>query len=417
MKPRSLFLVPAALLALTLPILASDWPQWRGPDRNDVSKETGLLRSWPKEGPKVLWRYEDAGIGYSGPAIVGDRLYSLGARDKKEYVFALDVNSGKEIWSTPVAASTSKDHGAGPRSTPAVDGDLLFGLGDDGDLVCVQITDGKIVWQKNLMKNFGGRMMSGWGYSESPLVDGDQLVCTPGGSKGTLLALEKKTGNLIWQSKEFTDTAGYSSIVVSNAGGVRQYVQMTGASVAGVEPKDGKLLWRFARTSGTAAVPTPDCRDDFVYVTSGYGAGCALVEVHAQGQKLKAEQVYANKNMTNHHGGVVLLGDYLYGYSDSNNWICQNLKTGEIVWKSNKLGKGSVTYADGRLYCYSEKDGTLALVEASPAGWKESGRFQIPQPARRPGWVWTHPVVANGRLYLRDQNLLLCYDVKDHSAE
>jgi outer membrane protein assembly factor BamB len=264
-------------------------------------------------------------------------------------------------------------------------------------------------------------MMSGWGYTESPLVDGDHVVCTPGGANGAVAALNKKTGDVVWRSQGFTDRAGYSSLVVSEAGGVRQYVQMTGESVAGVAAKDGTVLWRFPRSSRVAAIPTPVCFDNFVYVTSGYGTGCALLKLTADGGKFKADEVYANKNMVNHHGGVARVGGHIYGFSDGKGWVCQDVKTGAIVWQErNKLGKGSLTCADGHLYCYSERDGTLVLVEASTAGWKESGRFTIPQqsklprpPQQRSSNFWTHPVVANGRLYLRDQELIFCYDVKD----
>jgi outer membrane protein assembly factor BamB len=267
-----------------------------------------------------------------------------------------------------------------------------------------------------MQRDLGGKMMSGWGYTESPLVDGDVVVCTPGGKQGTLAALEKSTGEVRWRSKEFTDEAGYSSLVVSDVSGIRQYVQRTGASVSGVAAKDGRLLWRVAHAARTAAIPTPIVSDNYVFSTSGYGAGCILIRLTPDGDGITAEQVYANKAMTNHHGGVVKVGDYIYGYSDGGGWTCLEFKTGNVVWKENrKLGKGSITAADGRLYCYSENDGTVALIEASPEGWKECGRFKIPKQTKLPrkrGKIWTHPVVANGQLYLRDQDLIFCYQVK-----
>lgn len=415
-------LLPAVLLILPLPARADDWPQWQGPNRDNVSKETGLLRTWPKHGPKLLWKYEQAGAGYSGPAVVGDRLYSLGANDRNEFVFALNVKDGTRLWSTEVAPALRQDKGDGPRGNPTVDGDLLYALGGQGDLVCVETATGKKRWQKSLKKDLGGEMMSGWGYAESPLVDGDKVLCTPGGKQGTLAALDKKTGKVLWRSKGLTDKAAYSSIVVGQVGGVRQYVQLTKDGVVGVAADDGRLLWRYPEPGyRTAVIPTPIFHDGYVFATAGYGAGCDLIHLVPSGGGAKAEKVYANKNLVNHHGGVVLVGEHLYGYSDGRGWVCLDFQTGKVVWDDKKdLGKGSLTCADGQLYCYAEDSGTLALVEASPAGWKENGRFPIPEKStiRKRGGTkfWTHPVVANGRLYLRDQDLLFCFDVKDHGA-
>lgn len=400
---------------------STDWPQWRGPDRNDVSAATGLLQRWPAGGPKLLWTFSEAGSGYSGPAVVGDRLYTIGAEDDKEWLFALDTRSQKKLWSCEVGTLWKNAWGNGPRGTPAVDGAYVFALGGQGSLICAETATGKLVWRKNLPKDLDGKMMSGWGYSESPLVDGDKVLCTPGGQKGTVAALDKKTGEVLWRSKNFTDTAAYSSLVVSEAGGVRQYVQMTGESVAGIDAKDGRLLWRYKRPSRVAAIPTPLIYKDYVYVTSGYGTGCALLKLTRQGNDFTANMVYDNKNMTNHHGGVVLVKGYIYGYSDGKGWVCQDFKTGKIVWQERqKLGKGSLTYANGDLYCYSENNGTAVLVPASPKGWSEKGRFTLPRKEAREKYrhynsasnIWTHPVVANGQLFLRDQDLLFCYNVK-----
>jgi outer membrane protein assembly factor BamB len=401
---------------------AADWPQWRGPDRTGVSRETGLLRTYPSTGPTLLWTYRDTGAGYSSPAIVGDRLYTMGARDKQEYVLALDVQTGKEVWASPIGPLFVQDRGDGPRGTPTVDGELLYGLGGQGELAAVETATGKVRWHINLRSDLRGQMMSGWGYSESPLVDGDKVICTPGGSHGTLAALDKRTGRVLWRSKELTEAAGYSSAIVAEVGGVRQYIQMTGQGVAGVAAGDGKLLWHHAKPDyRTAVIPTPIFHDNHVYITSGYSAGCDLLKLTPDGQGTRAEKVYANKHMVNHHGGVVLVGEHVYGYSDSSrSWVCQNFKTGEVVWSAQrKLGKGSVTCADSLLFCYSEDDGILAVIDASPKGWQERGRFKIPQETskRRPrGKIWTHPVVADGRLYLRDQELLFCFDIKVDSA-
>jgi outer membrane protein assembly factor BamB len=421
MNLRTLPFLAVCLVAGAVPVRADDWPQWQGPNRDNVSKETGLLRTWPNGGPKLLWKYEQAGAGYTGPSVVGDRLCCLGANDRGEFVFALNVKDGSRIWSTEVAPALRHERGDGPRGNPTVDGDLLFALGGQGDLVCVETATGKKRWQKSLKKDLGGEMMSGWGYSESPLVDGDRVVCTPGGKQGTLAALDRKTGKVLWRSKGLTDKAGYASIIVGRVGGVRQYIQMTDKGVAGVAPDDGRLLWRYVEPGyRTAVIPTPIFHDGYVFATAGYGAGCDLIQFVASGKGIKAEKVYANKNLVNHHGGVVLAGEHVYGYSDGRGWVCLDFQTGKVVWDEKKaLGKGSLTCADGQLYCYAEDGGTLALVEASPAGWKQNGRFTIPETSsiRKPkGKFWTHPVVANGHLYLRDQDLLFCFDVKDHGA-
>jgi outer membrane protein assembly factor BamB len=277
-------------------------------------------------------------------------------------------------------------------------------------MVCVTAADGKEQWRKDLRKDFGGKPPT-WGYSESPLVDGDQVIVTPGGSQGAMVALDRKTGNVIWQSKDFTDEAHYSSIVLADIGGTRQYVQLTAASVVGVSAKDGSVLWKAARKGNVAVIPTPVVDGDRVYVTSGYNAGSHLFKVTANAGKFSVEQVYAQRAMAVHHGGVVKVGDYLYGYSDSRGLACQNFLTGEIVWaEKQKIKKGCVSYADGALYFREEDTGTMILVEASPDGYKEKGRFL--QPDRVKEKAWPHPTIANGRLYLRDQDTLLCYEVK-----
>jgi outer membrane protein assembly factor BamB len=417
MKKRTLCLLAGCLLSLSL--LAADWPQWRGPARDDVSKETHLLTTWPKEGPRLLWTFEDAGIGYSGPAIVGDRLYTMGGDGKKEFVFALDLTTRKKAWSTEVGPFYPHGNGDGPRGTPTVDGDLLFCLTGHGELLAVETKGGKVRWRINLKKDLGGEMASGWGYSESVLVDGDRVVCTPGGRKGALAALERGTGKVLWRSTGWTARATYSSIIVAEIAGVKQYVQVTGEGVAGVAAEDGKLLWQSNQSAHGISVSTPVHKDDLVYVSTGYGVGGGAVKVVKDGDTFSAEKVYDRddqKLMMNHHGGFVLVGEHVYGYSDSRGWICQELRTGKLVWrgKARDLGKGSLTCADGHLYCYSESGGKVALVEASPAGYREKGHFTIPKrsKANRHQMAWTHPVVANGRLYLRDQEYLFCYDVK-----
>ena len=420
MKTAGILLISAILLSGVGATFAADWPQWRGPDRDEISREKGLLKKWPAAGPRVLWTFNDAGTGYSGIAVVGNRLFTMGADSSTENVYAIDVETHKKVWSTPIAARFSNGWGDGPRGTPTVDGDLLYAMGGQGELVCVESVTGKKIWHVNMRKDLGGDMMSGWGYTESPLVDGNHIICTPGGAKGTLAALDKKTGKVAWRSKAFTDKAAYSSVVMATVCGIKQYVQLTGNNVFGIAADDGRLLWSYPHQTRTAAIPTPIVFDDCVFVSSGYGTGCTLVKLTPSGNEIKAEKVYANKNMTNHHGGVVRVGDYLYGYSDGKGWVCQEFKTGNTAWESKKLGKGCVTYADGGLYCYAENDGTVVLIDASPQGWNERGRFKLPKETqldRKKGKIWTHPVVANGRLFLRDQDLMFCLDVKEQAAK
>lgn len=418
----SWFCLFAGLLGLCVAVEGADWPQWQGPDRTNISKETGLLKTWPKDGPKLLWTYSDAGVGYSAPAIVGDKLYIMGARQGREHLFCLDVkNGGKQLWTADIGQQFKNGYGDGPRGTPTVDGNLVFGLGGQGNLVCLS-TDGKPVWSKNMQKDFGGKMMSGWGYSESPLVDGDKLVCMPGGGKGTVAALDKKTGKLLWQSAQLKDDAAYSSLIAADIDGVRQYILTTGKGVAGISAKDGSQLWYYARSDfRTAVAPTPIYSDGQVFTTAGYGAKGVLLKIAAK----KADEVWSTKDMENHHGGVVLVDGYLYGTSGNSNsakspWRCVEFKSGKTAWTETKLGPGSLTCAGGQLYLYSLDNGTCVLLDPDPKGWKEQGRFKIPRESKLPrgqGHIWTHPVVANGRLYLRDLDLLFCFDVKGGTAE
>ncbi len=398
------------VLLIAATCLGADWPQWRGPNRDGCSTETGLLESWPEGGPELLWRATGLGEGYSTIAVVGDRIYTTGEKDRMSYVHALALDGGKVLWSTKLGKAGAPGWGGftGPRGTPTVDGDLLYVMGQYGELLCLKTGDGATVWEKHLTDDFGGKRPS-WGYSESILVDGDQIVCTPGGKKGAIVALNKKTGALVWQTKEFTDPAHYSSIVCATIAGAKQYVQLTAASVVGVSP-DGAVLWRVPRKGKTAVIPTPVVQGDMVYVTSGYGVGCNLFEISRTGGKFEAKQVYAERSMANHHGGAVRVGDYVYGYCDGKGWVCQELATGELKWaQKREVGKGSLVYADGYFVLRSETKGTVGLIRATPESYQETGRFI--QPGFGKPKTWPHPVIAHKKLYLRDQDLLLCYDV------
>jgi outer membrane protein assembly factor BamB len=413
--PRFLLAATVAVVGTVSSLQAADWPSWRGADRTDHSPDKGLLKQWPASGPKTTWVFNEAGLGYSGYSIVAGKLYTMGLRGDTEFLIAVDVKTGKQLWSAAIGPILRNGWGDGPRATPTVDGDKVYAMSGMGFLVCVGAKDGKEVW-KARMTELGGKVPN-WGYTESVLVDGDLVFATPGGPQGTLVAFNKATGKKAWQSAEWTDFAHYSSPIAINHNGARQIVQLTMTAVAGVDAKTGKVLWKADWDGKTAVIPTPIFKDGHVYVTSGYGIGCMLVKVGAGN---KVEQVYKNKNMINHHGGVILVGNHLYGYSDQGGWTCQDFKTGEVVWaERGKLGKGAIHYADGMLYCLDEKDGTLALIEATPKGWNEKGRFKLsPQTTQRnpKGKVWTHPVVLDGKLYLRDQEYIVCYDVKGTGA-
>jgi outer membrane protein assembly factor BamB len=410
---RSLLVACFSLFLSTNLAFAEDWSQWRGPDRTNRSNERGLLQEWPEEGPPLRWIYENAGMGYSGPAIVAGRLFTLGTRDDQEILLALDADTGEEIWVAPIGGVLQNNWGDGPRGTPTVDGDQIYVLSGPGNLACIQTDDGRMVWQRNL-REFGGRAPN-WGYCESVLIDGPNVVCTPGGSEGAVLALDKMTGERIWQSKEFTDGAQYASLTIAETGETRQYIQLTKTNLVGIRAEDGSVAWTadFPGQGAAAVIPTPLFQNNQVFASAGYGVGCRLVELEPNGE---AREIYANKNMKNQHGGMVLLEDRVYGYSDNIGWVCLDWDTGEIIWRErDALEKGALTYADGRFYCLGEQRGEVALIEATDEGWSERGRFQLePQSSIRSnrGAIWTHPVVSHGKLYLRDQDLIYCYDIK-----
>ena len=404
----------AVFLALVSNSLAAanDWPQWRGPLRNGISAETGLLKQWPAGGPPLVWKATGLGEGYSSVSVVGDRVFTMGETKDGCCVLMLDGGTGRILWSTRIGQKDSPGGYAGPRSTPAVDAKVVVALSEQGVLACLDRNTGTQLWRHTLQKELGGNLMSGWGYSESPLIEGKLVICTPGGKNGTLAAFDKNTGDVVWRSRQWTDNAPYCSVIVATVGSIHQFIQVSDASVAGVAAADGRLLWRAPRKGDTAVATTPIYSDGFVYVTSGYGIGCNLFKVTAAGGQFTAQQTYANKVMVNHHGGVIKTGDYVYGYSDGKGWVCQNFQTGAVKWENKeKLGKGSLAFADGHFYLRQEDGkGTVVLIEASPEGFREHGRFA--QSNRSGKNSWPHPVVARGKLYLRDQDVLLCYDVK-----
>jgi len=403
------------LVGLAGVLLADDWPQWRGSNRDGVSQEGGLLKEWPASGPKLLWQRKDLGEGYSTPAVVGDRLYLINNQGMdNEYAQCLSVQDGKQVWSAKigVVGPNRGQNYPGARSTPTIDGGMAYCLGSDGDLACLDAASGKVVWTKNLRKDFGGQT-GNWAYAESPLIDGDALICTPGGAEATIVALNKKSGATIWKSAlPDADQAAYTSAIVVQAGGLKQYVQMLQKGLAGVEAKTGKLLWRYENSvkGSPANIPTPVAKDALVYSATNRG-GAGLVQLKASGASVEAEEIYLTPKLPTAIGGAVLIGGYLYG-TNSQGLICADFATGDIKWQERGVGAGSVCFADGRLYVHGE-NGEVALVEASPEAYREKGKFTpSDQPASRKGKAWAYPVVANGRLYVHDWGCLWCYDIK-----
>ena len=388
---------------------AADWPQWQGPDRTRISKETGLLKEWPAGGPKVIWTANDLGSGYGSMAVAGNRVFLQGARGANSMVIALNRADGKEVWSKalgPVETKMRSDRGAGPRGTPTVDGDRLYVLTENGDLACLK-TDGTAVWQINILKDFGGPQLQ-WLISESPLIDGPHLVVTPGGPGAGMVKLDKMTGKTVWTAKELSDAAAYSSITVADVQGVRTYMTFTASAGIGVRASDGKLMFRYEQAANrTANVATPVYANNKVFFTSAYGTGGGLVDLTVQNGEVAATEVYFTREMKNHHGGVVLVDGYLYGFNDLI-LTCLEFATGKMMWRDRSVGKGSVTYADGRLYIQSETN-MVGLAEATPSGYSEKGRFEIPDKGMP---SWAHPVISDGRLYVRNQDTLLVYDIK-----
>jgi len=405
-------------------VLAADWPQFRGPNRDGICKETGLLKEWPKDGPKLLWEISGLGAGYSSVSIANGKLFTMGDGEldgkKVQLVYAYDLKTQKRLWAAPVG----KPHDDGPRCVPTVDGNLVYAIGTDGNVVCVTVDSGKEVWRKNLLTDLGGAENPEWKFSESPLIDGDKLLCTPGGHKAVIAALNKKTGEVIWKCQmpdigsNGKDEAGYSSIVISRGAGVKQYVQLTNEGVVGVSA-EGTFLWGYNRVAnGVANIPMPVIDGDYVFTSTAYQTGSALLKLVPDGGGVKAQEVYwlDKSRFQNHHGGFVKVGDYIYGGHNHNKGepTCIEMKTGKIMWHADQPGKGSgcVLYADGRLY-FRYENGLVALIEATPEKYNLISTFT---PPKRPGTdntpAWPYPVISDGKLYLRHADVLFCYDVK-----
>ncbi len=448
-----------------------DWPQWQGPERNAISRERGLLKEWPKDGPPLAWTIRGLGGGYNAPSVAAGRIFGMGNRGDDEVVWALSEKDGKELWVTrlgPAFKQQAPQGKEGPGCTPTVTGELLYVEGLGGDVACLQVKDGKIVWQRSLTRDLGGRAPM-WSYRESPLVDSNKVICTPGGQDAMLAALDKLTGKTIWKTQVPGGPSGagggpagpgggpgmglggpgaepegpgrsgarprgsgrgprgfggsgaaYASAIAIDFDGQREYVQLTAKALIGVAASDGKFLWRYDRPANGMGIncSTPVYHDGMVFAASAYGAGGGLAKLSKDANGgVRADEVYATKKMQNHHGGMILLDGCLYGANGGNEGgflVCLDFKTGNVLWDERddperRAPKGSLALADSRLYYRTEK-GTVLLIEPSPKQYIERGRFDQPDRSKQPAWA--HPAIANGKLYLRDQDLLLCYDVK-----
>ena len=409
MPVRLPIVVLCGLLVASLPVAtqpATEWFQWRGPNRDGISTETGLLKSWPQNGPPLAWKAAGAGTGYSSFSSSEGRLYTLGARANTEYVVALDHATGKKLWEQANGRRFENDRGDGPRSTPTVDGDRLYVLGGSGDLTCLEAATGRRVWSVNLVQKFGG-VNPYWGYSESPLIVGDRILVNAGGNRASIVAVSKAGGQTLWQ--QHSDEAGYSSPMLLRTGSLSQVVFFTASRVLAVDPRDGRLLWSYPKVANsTANIATPIVRGTRVFVSSDYGTGGALLDVRAAGNIASASEVYFTRDMRNHHATSVVIGDYLYGFSSS---ILTSIRfdSGQPAWRDRSVGKGSLIYADDRLYLYS-LEGVVGLAEASHAGYREHGRFRVPALSGQP--TYPDPVVSRGLLIVRDQDNVFAYDVR-----
>jgi outer membrane protein assembly factor BamB len=420
---RTAGLLAVAASGWAMAAMADDWPQWQGPDRNAIAKERGLLQEWPKEGPPLAWKIKGLGGGPSTPSVAAGRIFGMSHRGPDEVVWAISETDGKALWVTrlgPAFKQEGWDQGnEGPGSTPTVDGERLYVEGLGGTVSCVQVRDGKLVWQRSLTADFGGRVPT-WSFRESPLVDGDRVILTPGGADATLVALDKATGKTIWKSQvPGSPEAAYASAIAFDFQGQRQYAQLTAKGLVGVAASDGKFLWRYDRAANSNGIncSTPIHHEGMVFAASAYGNGGGLVKLTKDASGgVKTEEVYFTNKMQNHHGGMIVYEGSLYGANGGNAGgylVNLDFATGTVLWDERagerRAPKGSVALADGRLY-YRTEDGTVLLIEPNQKQYLERGRFEQPDRSDKPAWA--HPVIANGKLYLRDQDTLFCYDVK-----
>lgn len=410
MRPcvKTTWLLATALLVA--PAAAGDWPQFHGPKRDNISTETGLLKRWPQGGPNLIWTARGLGHGFSSLSIVGGRIYTAGNIGNQAVVTAMDL-TGKRQWQAKCGrAWTRKGLYPGTRGTPTLDDGRLYFETPLGDLVCLDAANGKKLWGLNILSTFRGKNIR-WALSESLLIDGDRLICSPGGSEGGVVALDKRTGKVVWKCKT-GDQAGYASPVLAEYKGLRMILTLTLKAMIGVEAETGKLLWRVKHLSyADENVLQPIYHDGHVFVST-VAAGSRKWKINVRGRTASVQEVWRSKQMDNHHGGVVLLGGHLYGSScafNRNKWICLNWLSGKALYVATGVGKGSLTVADGMLFILG-RSGTMGLVAPSPEAHTVVSRFELPKGGK--GLWWAHPVVCDGRLYVRHGEFLYAYDVR-----
>jgi outer membrane protein assembly factor BamB len=383
-----------------------DWNQFRGPKRNAQSSDVGLLKQWPAGGPPLAWKATGIGQGFSSVCHFGKVVFTMGEADNKCLLVAISAADGKILWKLPVGSPfTEQQGGTGPRSTPATDGTVVICVAPTGEITAARVADGRMVWQKN-MKNFGASM-PGFGFVESPYIDGNLVLLSPGSS---VIALNKLNGATVWQSKRLKGSTDYSSLSVAEMGRIKQYLVMTDKSVAGVLATSGAILWEGDFPGDRAVVPTPVYSNGIVFVAAGYGVGCKAFKVGLAGDRMIAQEAYAGTQFQIHHGGMVLVNEHVYGLHDQGTLRCIELATGKQTWQDRSVGKGSIAYADGHLYCRGES-GSVSLVEANPNEYKVKGSFTPPE--RNGSKTWAHPAVSGGKLFLREQDVLLAYNLKE----
>lgn len=397
------------LLALTASIAAAaDWPQFLGPDRNGISPETGLMKSWPKDGPKEVWRVK-GGVGMSGLAISGGKLMTLVQKDGKQVLLALDAKTGKVIWETPLAPEYENQMGNGPRGTPAISGDQVFVYTGEGILIAASIKDGKILWKHHPVSELGGTPAD-YGMACSPLVVGSQAIVTPGAPGAAVVAYDAKSGKLAWKTGD--DPAGYSSPALLKVGGKEQIVVFTGASAIGVQPGSGELLWRYPyETEFNCNIATPLAVDGRVFISCGENHGCVLLDVSGKEPAVVWESQGTKSILKNEWQTAIQLGGHLYGFDNVGSagpvthLACINAADGKPVWQKSRFGKGNLIAADGKLFLSTMK-GELVVLAATPKGYEELGRKTVLGTTRQA------PTLSSGLVYLRDDKEIVCLDVR-----
>jgi outer membrane protein assembly factor BamB len=395
-----------ALLSLSVPVgLGDDWPQWRGPDRTGISKETGLLKDWPADGPKQLWAIDTPAQGYAAASVVGETIYLTGTQGSKGVLYALDL-SGKVKWQQAYGPEWTKDKPLA-RTTPTVEEGSLYVYGGMGTAACFDAKTGKPKWSVDTFRELGGRNIQ-WGIAESPLIVGDRYICHPGGKDAAVVALDKKTGKTLWTSKGLSDKSAYCSPIAVQLGPRLVILTQTENNVVGLDAETGKVLWTISQRNRWAVHPnTPILFDGMVFISSGYRYGSQLIKLSGDGAA--ASQVWQEKKLDSHHEGVLLIDGRIYGSSSAGRFYCLDPKDGSVVYQVNEVKKAAIVYADKRIYAYDEKGGNVWLVEVSPSGYKMHGQFKI---TKGSGPHWAHPVVANGVLYIRHGEAFLAFDVK-----